>query len=56
MTVFLNVAFVGILISSTVGSALASAPLAAFLFYAQFSDQVQIKYTSQLINGISRVI
>ena len=56
MTVILDVAFVGILISSTAGSALASAPLATFLVNAQFSDQVQIKDTSQLINGISRFI
>ena len=44
-----------LLISST-GLLLATASLYALLVTTQFSDQVRVKDTSQLINGISSVL
>ena len=52
----LNVAFVGLLTAATAGSASGSASLVALLVIAQFSDQVKIRFTSQLINDISYVL
>ena len=49
----LKLAFVGLLISATAGSASGSAFLVAVLVNTQFSDQVRVKDTSQLINGMS---
>ena len=56
MSFVLKVAFVGLLITSTAGSASESASLVALLVIAQFSDQVRVKNTSQLINGMSSVL
>ena len=44
----LKITFVGLLISSTAGSASGSS--------SQFLDQVEVKDTSHLINGISNVL
>ena len=52
----LNVAFVGALIASTGGSALGLVSLVALLVNTQDSDQVKVKETSQLINGITSVL
>ena len=49
----LNVAFVGLLTAATARSASGSASLVALLVITQFSDQVKIRFISQLINGIS---
>ena len=48
----LKVAFVGLLIPATAGSASGSASLVALLVITQFSDQVKVQDTSQLINEI----
>ena len=53
VSVILNVAFVGLLIAATVGSASELVSLGALLVMIQFSDQVKIRFISQLINGIS---
>ena len=52
-SVILETAFVGLLVPSTAGSASGSASLVALLVITQFSDQVKIKDTSRLINGMS---
>ena len=52
--VVLNVAFVGLLISTTAGSPGSAFPV-ALLDITQFLDQVKIRFISQLINGISSV-
>ena len=52
----LNVTFVGLLTAATAGSASGSASLVALLVITQFSDQVKIRFISQLINGISNVL
>ena len=52
----LKFAFVGLLIQATAGSALGSAYLVALPVITQFSDQVRVKDTSQLINGMSSVL
>ena len=51
----LNVAFVRLLTAVTAGSAPGSASLVALLVITQFSDQVKIRFISQLIKGISSV-
>ena len=51
----LNVAFVGLLTAATAGTASGSASLVALLVIPQFSEQVKIRFVSQLINGISSV-
>ena len=51
----LNIAPVGLLILATAGFASGSASLVALLVITQFSDQVKIKFISQLTNGISSV-
>ena len=51
----LNVAFVELLTAVTAGSAPGSASLVALLVITQFSDQVKIRFISQLIKGISSV-
>ena len=50
-----NSAFVGLLTVVTAGSASESASLVALLVITQFSDQVKIRFISQLINGIPRL-
>ena len=52
----LNVAPVGLLISSTAGSASGLPYLVTSLVVTQFLNQVKGKDTSQLINGISNVL
>ena len=52
----LKVVFVGLLILSTAGSASGSASLVALLVIIQFSDQVRVTDTPQLINGMSSVL
>ena len=55
----LNVAFVGLLIAATAGSVTDQSHyllLASLLVITQFSDQVKIRFISQLINGISNVL
>ena len=52
MSVILNVAFVGLLIAATAGSA----SLVALLVNTQFSDHVKIRFISQLIYGMSAVL
>ena len=52
----LNVEFVGLLTAATAGFTTGSAPLVAFLVTTQFSDQIKIRFTSQLNNGISNVL
>ena len=52
----LNVAFVGLLTAATARSESGSASLVALLVITQFSDQVKIRFISQLINGISNVL
>ena len=56
MSVILNVAFVGLLVLVTAGSASRSASLVAWLVNTQFSDQDKVKDTSQLINGMFNVL
>ena len=51
--VILNVEFIGLLIPSN-GLSPPTASLYALLVNAQFSDQVKVKDTSQLINGNPR--
>ena len=53
MSVILNVAFVGISIATTAGSASGSASL---VVNTQFSDHVKIRFISQLIYGMSDVL
>ena len=55
-SVILKTAFVGLLIPATAGSGSGSASLVALLVITQFSDQVRVKDTSQLINGMSTVL
>ena len=55
-SVILNVTFVGLLIPATARSASGSASLVALLVITQFSDQVRVKDTSQLIDGMSSVL
>ena len=54
VSVILNVAFVGTLISSTAGLSpcAATSSLYALFVNTQFSDQVKVQDISQLINGI----
>ena len=56
MSVILNVTFVGLSIAATAGFASGSASLVALLVNTQFSDYVEIRFVSQLINGISSVL
>ena len=56
MFVILNVAPVGLLIAAIAGFASGSAFLVAFLDNTQFSDQVKIRFISQLIKGVSGVL
>ena len=56
MPFILKVAFVGLLMPATAGSASGSASLVALLVNTQFSDQVRVKDTSQLINGMSSIL
>ena len=53
--VILNVEFIGLLIPSN-GLSPPTASLDPLLVNAQFSDQVKVKDTSQLINGTSKVL
>ena len=53
---FLNVAFVGLLTTTTAGLTPVSTYLITLLVITQFSDQVKIKLIAQLINCISSVI
>ena len=55
-SLILNVAFVGLLTAATAGSVSRSASLVALLVITQFSDQLKIRFISQLINGISSVL
>ena len=55
VSVILNVASVGLLITATAGSASGPASHVALLAITQFSDQGQIRFISQLIYGISGV-
>ena len=55
-SVILKAAFVELLILSTAGSASGSSSLIALLVNIQFLDQIKVKNTSQLINGISNVL
>ena len=55
-SVILKAEFVELLILSTAGSASGSSSLIALLVNIQFLDQVKVKNTSQLINGISNVL
>ena len=52
VSVIWNVAFVGLSIAATVGSASGSVSLVALLVNTQFSDYVKIRFISQLINGM----
>ena len=56
MSFILKVAFVGLLVPANAGSASESASLVAWLVITQFSDQVRVKDTSHLINGMSSVL
>ena len=56
MPVILNVAFVGLSIATTAGFALGSASLVALPVDTQFSNHVKIRFSSQLINGMSSVL
>ena len=55
-SLILNVAFVGLLTAATAGSVSRYASLVALLVITQFSDQLKIRFISQLINGISSVL
>ena len=55
VSVILNVVFVGLLTAATAGSVSGSTSLFVLLVVTQFSDQVKIRFVSQLINGISSV-
>ena len=52
MSFILKVAYVGLLIPATAGSASGSVSLVALVVITQFSDQVKVKDTLQLINRI----
>ena len=54
MSVILDAAFLGVSTATTAGSV--SASLITQLVITQFSDQVKVRFISQLINGISSVI
>ena len=56
VSIILNVAFVGLLISTTEGSASGLASLVALLVITKFSDQVKIRFISQLINEVFSVL
>ena len=56
MSVILNVTLVGLLIAATAGSASGPACLVALLVNIQFSDHVKIRFISQLINRMSRIL
>ena len=56
VSIILNVAFVGLLISTTEGSASGLASLVALLVITKFSDQVKIRFISQLINELFSVL
>ena len=51
----LNVAFLGLLTAAAAGSASGSVSLVALIVITQYLDQVEIRFISQLINGISNV-
>ena len=55
VSVILNVALVGLLISAPAGLASRSASLVVLFAITQFPDQVKIRFISQLINGIYNV-
>ena len=50
VSLILNVAFDGLLIAATAGLALGLASFVALLVVTEFSDQVKIRFISQLIN------
>ena len=52
VSVILNVAIFGLVTAATAGSASRSASLVALLAITQLSDQVKIRFISQLVNGI----
>ena len=52
VSVILNFEFVGLLTAITAGSAPGSASLFVLLVNTQFSDQVKIRFISQLINSL----
>ena len=56
VSAILNVAFVGSSIAATAGSASGSSSLVVLLVNTQLSDHVKIRFTSQLINGVSSVL
>ena len=56
VSVILNAAPVGLLNSATAGSSSGSASLVTLPVITQFSDQVKIRFISQLINVISSVL
>ena len=56
MSVILDAAFLGVSTATTAGSVSGSASLITQLVITQFSDQVKVRFISQLINGISSVI
>ena len=56
LPVILNVASVGLLISATPGLASGPASLLVLSVITQFSDQVKIRFISQLISGISCIL
>ena len=56
MSVILNVAFVALPIARVGGMVARIASLVALLVNIQFSDYVKIRFISQLINDISRVL
>ena len=56
VSIILNVAFVGLLISTTEGSASGLASLVSLLVITKFSDQVKIRFISQLINEVFSVL
>ena len=58
MPFILNISFAGLLVPIIAGlfPCVAAAILYALLVITQFSDQVKIKDTSQLINGMSSVL
>ena len=55
-SLILKIISVGLIIPAIAGSASGSASLVAFFVTTQFSDQVKVKDTSQLINGMSNVL
>ena len=56
VSIILNVAFVGLLISTTEGSASGLASLVSLLVITKFSGQVKIRFISQLINEVFSVL